>query len=319
MPLSGSVVTSRIIRLLLLVTLSFAITAGSIAKAGTIVRVSTGLGDYSIELLDNEAPNTVQNFLGYVTRGDYNQTYIHRVAANFVVQGGAYRFTPFEGPITVPIGPPIVNEFGASNTRGTVAMAKIDGDPDSATNQWFVSIEDNSANLDTANGGFTVFGNVLGNGMLVLDAIENRPSITLGSGPWTDNTPYITDRYETPLDFVYMNIELVDRFSEAVNVYEATQQMLIFSLSIDDGAGLLSLNMNLVAGVGDIVFQINPDSIIQLAAAPEGTATFSATDNRLRIPVLELNWGGTVSTLTNVVMLLTDPSKLQLTLESYEE
>ena len=66
-------------------------------QAGTIVRVSTSVGDYSIELLDESAPATVQNFLNYVRRGDYNATYLHRVPDDFVVQGGAYRFQPYVG------------------------------------------------------------------------------------------------------------------------------------------------------------------------------------------------------------------------------
>ena len=122
-------------------------------QAGTIVRVSTSVGDYSIELLEESAPATVQNFLNYVRRGDYNATYLHRVPDDFVVQGGAYRFQPYVGPVDVATDPPVINEFGASNIRGTAAMAKIDGDPDSATNQWFVNISDNTS-LDTSNGGF---------------------------------------------------------------------------------------------------------------------------------------------------------------------
>ena len=57
------------------------------AVAGTIVRVSTSIGDFSIDLLDDTAPITVQNFLNYVNRNDYNGTYIHRAIDDFVVQG----------------------------------------------------------------------------------------------------------------------------------------------------------------------------------------------------------------------------------------
>ena len=161
------------------------------ACAGTIVRVSTSIGDYSIELLDDTAPVTVQNFLKYVNRNDFNGTYLHRVVNNFVAQGGAYRFEPFVGPIDVVSDPPIDNEFNVSNTRGTVAMAKIDGDPNSATNQWFVNLTDNSANLDNNNGGFTVFGTVLGEGMIILEAIDDS-SCYPHSGPNTPDAPYRT-------------------------------------------------------------------------------------------------------------------------------
>jgi len=67
----------------------------------------------------------------------------------------------------------IMNEFSAdrSNLRGTVAMAKLGGDPDSATSQFFFNLDDNSENLDNQNGGFTVFAEVV-EGLDVVDAIS---------------------------------------------------------------------------------------------------------------------------------------------------
>ena len=84
---------------LLVVVITFSSVSG--AQAGTIVRVSTSMGDYSIELLDQTAPVTVQNFLNYVNRNDYNGTYLHRVENSFVAQGGGYGFQLFVGPIDV--------------------------------------------------------------------------------------------------------------------------------------------------------------------------------------------------------------------------
>lgn len=123
-------------------------------------------------MLEDDAPKTVENFLGYVNRGDYDGTFIHRSIPGFIIQGGGYAFNSATGAAPhIPTQPPVVNEFGVSNTRGTVAMAKLANDPNSATSEWFVNLSDNSENLDNQNGGFTVFGRVTGNGMSVVDQI----------------------------------------------------------------------------------------------------------------------------------------------------
>ncbi|PCI79942.1 MAG: hypothetical protein COB20_03875 [SAR86 cluster bacterium] len=286
-------------------------------QAGTIVRISTGIGDYSIELLDDSAPGTVQNFLNYVNRNDYNGTYIHRAVDNFVVQGGGYRFRLFEGPIDVPSDPPIQNEFGASNTRGTVAMAKIDGDPDSATNQWFINVADNSATLDTSNGGFTVFGVVLGDGMVTVDEIDALPFVSLGAK--ASNAPHITPTYTDPRDFLYINAEVTQRFSSAPHVFESGTGLLITSVSIDAGADLISMNFNVVASSPNVVIRANAESAIPRRDSFEGIAEYSTVDGRLRIPSLEVNLNGSISVATNVVFVLTDAATASFTLESFDQ
>jgi peptidyl-prolyl cis-trans isomerase A (cyclophilin A) len=286
------------------------------AQAGTIVRVSTSMGDYSIELLDDIAPLTVQNFLNYVNRNAYNNTYLHRVLSGFVAQGGGFRFQPFVGAVAVPEDPPVPNEFNVSNTRGTVAMAKFGDDPDSATSQWFVNLADNSS-LDVNNGGFTVFGNVLGDGMLILDAIENLPTINLGVN--TSNAPFVTESYRLPYDFVYINVEVVDRYSGAAHVFESSSGLLITSVDIDAGSDLISMNFNTVATVPDFVIQSNPESVIPRRDSFDGIATYSTSDNRLRIPTLEVNSGGNIVVVSNVVFVLTDAAQGLLTLESFDQ
>lgn len=142
--------------------------------AATVVRMQTSLGVVDVQLFDSAAPLTVANFLSYVDSGAYNRSFIHRSAPSFVVQGGSYALTGTNNAISaIATNPPVVNEFSPSrsNVRGTVAMAKVAGDPNSATSQWFFNLADNSANLDSQNGGFTVFGQVVGAGMSVVDTI----------------------------------------------------------------------------------------------------------------------------------------------------
>jgi len=145
------------------------------AIADTVL-IETPLGDIEIELLKDDAPNTVANFLNYVDSGKYTNSFIHRSARNedntgFVIQGGGYTFDGSNPSGIIPFAS-IENEFKVSNTRGTVAMAKINNLPDSATSQWFINLSDNSGSLDDQNGGFTVFAKVIGNGMAVADAIS---------------------------------------------------------------------------------------------------------------------------------------------------
>ncbi len=299
----------------LVLTLLISLSAIS-GHAGTLVRVSTSMGDFSMELLDETAPNTVQNFLNYVNRNDYNGTFFHRVAKNFVVQGGAYRFAPFQGPVAVETDSPIDNEFNVSNTRGTVAMAKLTGDPNSATNQWFVNLEDNLS-LDTSEDGFTVFAQVLGDGMQILDAINGLPQEALGN--LFLNVPYITESYANGSDFVFMNIEVVDRFSSAPHVFETSSGLMITSVDINAGATLISMNFNLVPDTAEVIIEANLESVISRRDSYPGIASFSTTDNRLRIPSLEVNISGVASLVSNVVFVLSDPVLARFTLESYDQ
>jgi cyclophilin family peptidyl-prolyl cis-trans isomerase len=162
--------------------------------ANTIVHMEiaygTNQGAIDIELYDDQAPITVANFLRYAGRGDYTTNgFIHRSVPGFILQGGGYIYGEAPPPvglfvIRIPVlDPPIQNEFSASrsNIRGTIAMAKLAGQPNSATSEWFFNLADNSANLDYQNGGFTVFGRVLDNGMDVVDAIANLPIWNLTS------------------------------------------------------------------------------------------------------------------------------------------
>jgi len=138
------------------------------------VRVDTSLGTMTLQLFPSVAPETVANFLGYIDRGDYVDTIFHRIVTDFVVQTGGIRSTGilYDRLEDIDSQEPVDNEPCISNVAGTIAMAKVDGDPNSATSQWFVNLGDNSANLDSQNGGFTVFGRVLGDGLDVAIAIS---------------------------------------------------------------------------------------------------------------------------------------------------
>ncbi len=146
------------------------------------VRVITNLGTIDFILYNNATPQTVTNFLSYVNNasstGNYNGTVFHRSVPGFIVQGGAFKVqaAPNKFSSIMTTASPI-NEPGISNLRGTVAMAKVGTDPNSATDQFFVNLADNSSNLDNQNGGFTAFARVAGNGMNVADAMAALPTV----------------------------------------------------------------------------------------------------------------------------------------------
>ncbi len=160
------------------------------------VRLTTDLGVIDVTLYDRKTPITVDNFLRYIDTGAYllpdpnfsgfAPVFFHRSVPGFVIQSGGYVATedplapPAINPGPVPTFSPIPNEArpDLSNVRGTIAMAKLPTDPDSATSQWFINLDDNGGepnNLDTTNGGFTVFGTISAAGMTVADAIADVP------------------------------------------------------------------------------------------------------------------------------------------------
>ena len=164
---------------------------------GTVVRFPVEAGTGSARLAGNinielftQTPLSTQNFLNYVTSGRYDGVIFHRAIPGFVIQAGGF-IAPNATAVT--LDPNLQNEFtlsprdgqGRVNTRGTLAMAKQGGNPNSATSQWFVNLADNSGNLDNQNGGFTTFGRVFSGGMALADQIAALPRTNAG-GAFTD-------------------------------------------------------------------------------------------------------------------------------------
>ena len=167
------------------------------------VRVSTNMGDFVIELMPDRAPLTVANFLRYVKEGYYSGTLIHRVVANFVIQGGGHSASDLK---LKAVHDPVNNESGngLQNKRGTVGLARGEA-PHSGNAQIYVNLVDNP-DLDPlpTRWGYAVFGKVI-QGMDVVDRIGVTP--TGASGPF---------KSDTPLKPVIINkIELLDAAGQA--------------------------------------------------------------------------------------------------------
>jgi cyclophilin family peptidyl-prolyl cis-trans isomerase len=123
---------------------------------------NTSAGPINVELFDTKTPQTVANFFDYINSGAFTNSIFHRLVNNFVLQGGGFTFDAKTASLpAITTLPAVQNEFGTSNTIGTIAMAKLGSDPNSATSQFFFNLADNSSNLDKQNGGFTVFGKIV--------------------------------------------------------------------------------------------------------------------------------------------------------------
>lgn len=223
------------------------------AASATTVQFQTVLGDFEVNLFDKTTPKTVENFLAYVRANAYTNSIIHRSVPGFIVQGGGFKYTG-KLPVGIAQNPKVVNEPVYSNLRGTIAMAKLGSDANSATNQWFFNLANNAENLDRQNGGFTVFGQVTGNGMAIIDAMAalNRfnmggvlDTIPLRKYTATDNinkVPVTGDNFMLITNIVVLNAD-----PDTAASLNPTKNTLINEQKKDDGGsgnmGLISLLM----------------------------------------------------------------------------
>ena len=174
----------------------FMLTTAAVVPSGALaadpqVDLRTSAGTIRIELYPAKAPKTVENFLQYVKDGHYNGTVFHRVIDGFMVQGGGFDASFKQKPTRKPIA----NEAkaaisaGLKNDVGTLAMART-SDPDSATAQFFINVNDNAfLNSGDSKGdgvGYAVFGKVV-SGMDVVTKIAKTP--TGSGGPFQRDVP----------------------------------------------------------------------------------------------------------------------------------
>ena len=191
-------------------------------------RINTALGEQlpsvltqdwiDVSLLEDQssgAPLTVANFERYVEENKYTDVVLHRLIAGFVLQGGGFQWPDDQAsPSTIESFPAVANEFSSerSNKRGTIAMAKIGNDPNSATNQWFFNLADNSSNLDNQNGGFTVFGETkTETDLLFVDILASSP--VANAGGVFSSLPYVSLTENTitaPDTLRFKSIEILD-------------------------------------------------------------------------------------------------------------
>ena len=290
--------------------------AGQFSHAQTIVNVTTERGNFSIELFDTVAPATVENFLSYVVSGRYDGTFIHRAVADFVIQGGGFKFdATTQTFFAINLDAPVVNEFSISNTRGTLAMAKMGGDPNSATSQWFVNLADNSANLDSQNGGFTVFGRVVEPGMTVVDAISNLPAIETDGFVGVPVVQTTNDDGNVTSQLIGVQMSVSAPPGPIIsNTFDAAAGLLKLKVAID-GTQFLGLSFNVVSLEAPVVIRGLLETVEPEASGDASFASFSSADSSLVIPKIYIN---DAVAARNARFVLTDPDQLLFTLVSVE-
>ncbi len=151
-----------------------------------MIRFTTNMGVFDVELNEAAAPKTCENFLSYVRSGFYNGTIFHRVISGFMIQGGGFE----PGLKQKQTKAPIENEAnnGLKNDKYTIAMARTN-EPHSATRQFFINVADNdflNHTSPTSRGwGYAVFGKVV-SGTDVIDAIAR---VRTASRSWYGDVP----------------------------------------------------------------------------------------------------------------------------------
>ena len=152
-------------------------------------KVELHIADYGVitlELDQEKAPKSVENFVNYVKKGHYDRTIFHRVIPGFMVQGGGFE----PGMSQKPTDAQIDNEAnnGLKNNNYTVAMARTNA-PHSATAQFFINVKDNdflNFTAPTASGwGYAVFGKVVGG----TDVVDKIKAVKTGRKGFHDDVP----------------------------------------------------------------------------------------------------------------------------------
>jgi len=236
--------------------------------SGDIMRFDTTFGRFDVEMLAEAAPNHVVNFQGYASRGDYDNTMIHRMNnlggdVTAVVQGGG--FTAEVPAQDIPTVGTVNLEYNVANARGTLAAARA-ADLNSANSQWYFNTVDNSETLGPDNNsGFTVFGRVMGNGMEVVDEMAAVPTYRF-------NAPF----GEIPLvDYEITQDVTPDKY---ITINSVREVPLYPSGSSPDGA----LSFSATSSDESVVTAEISFSTLVLTPGARGTATVTVTATDIR-------------------------------------
>jgi peptidyl-prolyl cis-trans isomerase B (cyclophilin B) len=159
----------------------------------TTAEIRTKFGSIQLKFFPDVAPNHVNNFIELAKKGFYNGTTFHRIIPGFMIQGGDPNSKSTDRSKQGYGGPgyTLKAEFSDKpHKRGTLSMARVADDPDSAGSQFFICVAD----VPRLNGKYTVFGEVI-SGMEVVDRIVSQPR----------------DKYDNPIERIEMTVKIIEK------------------------------------------------------------------------------------------------------------
>lgn len=197
------------------------------------IQFNTNHGNMIFSLFEKTLPGPVANFLTYVDRGSYNNNIFHRSVKSQglnIIQSGSYSLKD-DKFINLPTNPPILNEPGIANNRGTLAFART-SEPNSATSGWYINTQDNPG-LDLGDS-YTVFGRAINNSLGVMDKIAAFPTgshtVTLNDSSYTLSDFPTTDGRSPSFN----NLENIIRVQSIVRV-----PSISYEISSDSDPGIV--------------------------------------------------------------------------------
>ncbi len=292
------------------------------ALAGAIVEVRTSLGVFYIELDERAAPISSENFLKYVTQGRYDNTFVYGAADSSFVRGGGYTFSSCpDGVQRIIEEPPIAFEqTNLSNNSGSVSMVQSSTSGNSATSDWIINLDDN-VGFDDASTGYTVFGEVVGNGLEVVWAIAlanpaqySDPLDSMGADFFAESVNCQTPERSNHIS-IAMTLVNGDGDMPTGSYVSADNELQINILL--DGGRYIQMPFDVVLHEdGEVTITAKPDEITELEKPMPNMASYNDSTGVLALQSLEIDG---VVLFENVSFLRTEVNSNTFELVSFEE
>jgi len=289
--------------------------------AGTIVEVQTSLGNFYLEIDEESAPVTGGNFLNYVRSGRYNNTFVHGATGGSLIRGGGYTYYDCaEGAKRIELYDPIpLEDTGLSNLDGTIAALRPSNDINGATSEWFINLG-NDTSLDTLDGGYAVFGKVLGDGLKVVSAISVANLVRLGFFLETPTVNYFASSVNCQQfsrdNLILVRMAVVDEDSLAATAnFDAPSELL--EVNVDLGAdGFIRVPFVVMVSDEQTLISARLESVVDLQQPVPNMASYDANSGRLTLPSIGID--GEIR-YRNVVFELSEATTATFMLRSFEQ